>query len=188
MQITQTLILDACCLLNLYATGRLREIAIAVPFQLAVADYVLEEEALYVWLPDSTGGPETRMLVDVSHLVGEDLLAVVRLEHPEEEALFVDLAAVVDDGEAVTGALALLRGYSIATDDRKARRVLTEREESVHLVSTLTLVRAWAEQAAVPNVEVREALDAIRTGASYEPGERDPLYDWWRRIMYGNTL
>ncbi len=44
-----TLILDASTLLNLYATPRLREITSAGPYQLAVAEYVLNEEALFVW-------------------------------------------------------------------------------------------------------------------------------------------
>ena len=42
------LLLDASCLLNLYATGRLREIAEVLPYQLCVAGYVAEQEALFV--------------------------------------------------------------------------------------------------------------------------------------------
>ena len=42
------LLLDASCLLNLYATGRMIEIVAALPWQVAVVDYVLEHEALYV--------------------------------------------------------------------------------------------------------------------------------------------
>ena len=187
MQSTRTLILDACCLLNLYATDRLREIAMALPYQFVVADYVLEREALYVWLPDSIGGPTERIHIDVSPLVAEGLITVVRLEHPEEEALFVDLAASVDDGEAVTGALALCRGYLLATDDRKARRILSEHGQGVGLVSTLELVKSWAEAASITDSELRHALEAIRSGASYVPGERDPHYEWWQELMYGRS-
>ena len=50
------------------------------------------------------------------------MIAVVRLEDPQEYALFVDLAASVDDGEAVTGASALFPSCLVATDDRKVRR------------------------------------------------------------------
>ena len=28
------------------------------------------------------------------------------------------------------------------------------------------------------------ALVAMKFGASYFPGERDPLYSWWRSAMY----
>ena len=158
----------------------------ALPHKLVVADYVLEREALYVWLPDSSSSSEDRVLIDVSSLVGEGLITVVRLENPEEEALFVDLAAAVDDGEAVTGALALCRGYLVATDDRKARRVLSEHSQAVGLVSTLELVKSWAEASSIANYELRHAMEAIRSGASYLPGERDPLYEWWREIMFGS--
>ena len=40
-----SLILDASCLLNLYATKRFGEIVASLPEQVGVADYVLEEEA-----------------------------------------------------------------------------------------------------------------------------------------------
>ena len=101
------LLLDASCLLNLYATGFLREIADTLPYQFAVADYVLEQEALYIWLPESDETREERVTVDLSQLVSEGMIIVMRLERLEEEVTFVDLAVSIDDGEAMTGALAL---------------------------------------------------------------------------------
>ena len=53
------LILDASCLINLYATGRSRDIALALPYRLGVADYVLEREALYVWRPGASVAEES---------------------------------------------------------------------------------------------------------------------------------
>ena len=182
----RSLLLDASCLLNLYATDRLREIAKALPYQLWVSDYVLEQEALYVRRPGSTGMWEAPESVDLALLVDEGLIQLMRLEHPAEEATFVDLAALVDDGEAITGALALHRGCSVATDDRKARRVLGERTPSVALVSTLELLKLWAEEAVVPRVELRAAMAEMQSGASYIPGARDPLYEWWRSIVSGS--
>ena len=179
----RSLLLDASCLLNLHATGRLREIAAALPYDLAVADYVLEREALYTWLIGPDGTPDQRAPVDLFPLVREGLVRVMRLEHPDEELTFVDLAASIDDGEAVTGALAFHRGCSVATDDRKARRVFRERVPSVPLVSTLDLLELWARDSSVSDVELRAAMVAMRTGASYVPGPRDPLYEWWRRVM-----
>ena len=114
--------MDASCLLNLYATGRLRDIALAQPYRLGVADYVLEREALYVWRSSSGEGQEERVLVDLARLIEEGIIQVLRLEHQEEEATFVNLASMVDDGEAITAALAVHRGCAVATDDRKARR------------------------------------------------------------------
>ena len=117
-------------------------------------------------------------------LVDDGLLLVVRLEDPNEEAYFVELAATLDDGEAIMGAIALNRGYSVAIDDRKARRVLGEKAPGMRLVSTLELVQHWAT--AVTSQEVILVLRAMQHGAHYIPGQRDPLYDWWRAIMEGS--
>ena len=42
------LLLDASCLLNLYATERMQDIAANVGYEFVVSDYVLEHEALYI--------------------------------------------------------------------------------------------------------------------------------------------
>ena len=177
------LLLDASCLLNLYATGRLIEIARVLPWQLAVVDYVLEQEALYVRAIGAHEEQEETVPADLSPLIDEGLLLVVRLETPSEEASFVELAAILDDGEAVTGAIALNRGHLIAIDDRKARRVLGESAPWMRLVSTLDLVRQWCES--VPVQEVGHALRAMQHGARYVPGQRDPLYAWWGDMVEG---
>ena len=178
---TGVLILDASCLLNLYATDRMLEIAAALPWQLAVADYVLEQEALYVRTIGAQEEQEETVPVDLSTLIDEGLLLVLRLKNPSEQSSFVELAAVLDDGEAVTGAIALNRGHAVAIDDRKAIRVLGEKARGMRLVSTLELMRQWS--AFVPAQEVREALRAMQHRARYVPGQRGPLHDWWRDMM-----
>ncbi len=178
---TGVLILDASCLLNLYATDRMLEIAAALPWQLAVADYVLEQEALYVRTIGAQEEQEETVPVDLSTLIDEGLLLVLRLENPSEQSSFVELAAVLDDGEAVTGAIALNRGHAVAIDDRKAIRVLGEKARGMRLVSTLELMRQWS--AFVPAQEVRGALRAMQHRARYVPGQRGPLHDWWRDMM-----
>ena len=182
---TGVLLLDASCLLNLYATDRLLEIAPALSWQLAVADYVLEQEALYVRIIGAYEEQEGTVPVDLSLLIDEGLLLVLRMETPSEEASFVELAAVLDDGEAVTGAIAINRGHAVAIDDRKARRVLGERAPGMTLMSTLELMRQWSES--VPVQEVSDALRAMQHRARYIPGQRDPLYAWWRDMMEGSN-
>ena len=186
-QLSNLILLDACCLLNLYATGRMRDIAIALSHRLAVVDYVLEEEALFVW--GSLGGEsrEKPVPVDLSPWVTEGLIQVLSLEHQEEEENFVDLAALIDDGEAMTGALALYRGCALATDDRKARRILSERAPTLQLISTLDLLKQWADQSSISRADLRAAMSAMQSGASYIPGDEDSLFKWWRSIMSGDT-
>ena len=179
------LLLDASCLLNLYATGRLHDVAQTVPWQLAVVDYVMEEEALYVRATEQYEGQRETEPVDLSQLIEGGMLLIVSLEEPGEQAYFVELAAELDDGEAMTGAIAINRGFAFAIDDRKARRVLGERSPDVRLVSTIELVHLWS--ATVPAQEINRALQALRYGVRYVPGNRDPLYGWWRNMMEGAT-
>ena len=180
-----SLILDASCLLNLYATERFSEIAASLREQVGVAHYVLEEEALFIRREASADGQDEQVPVDLSPMVSEGLVEVMRLESSNEETTFVALAALIDDGEAMTAALALHRGGSVATDDRKARRVLAEWAPTVPLISTLDLLSQWAETMSVPWRELRTALERIRSGASYVPGPGDPRYRWWLEAMQG---
>ena len=186
-QFADLVLLDASCLLNLYATDRIRDIALASSYRLGVADYVLEQEVLFIWRPVEGEAHEERVPVHLSPLVHEGLLLILRLEHQEEEAVFVDLAALMDDGEAMTGALASYRGCGIATDDRKARRIFANRAPTVPLTSTLELLKQWADQSHVAQEELLAAVLAMQSGASYVPRQQDPLYNWWLAIMGGEA-
>lgn len=179
------LVLDTSCLLNLYATGHFREIAVSLREQVSIANFVLEEEALFIRRDAPTDSQDELDPVDLSPFVSEGLVEVMYLESLNEKATFADLSALVDDGEAVTAALALHRGCSIATDDRKARRVFAERIPSVPLVSTLDLVVRWSKNVPDPSVEVRTALERMRSRTKYVPGRRDPHYGWWLTVMQG---
>ena len=173
----ELIVLDASCLINLYATGRFRDIAEALPFRLAVAEYVATHEALFVWRTvDQT---EERARVVLRPLIEDGLIEILDLASSEEQTTFVDLAAQVDDGEAVTWALAFHRGFAVATDDRKARRVFVETSMVVPLFSTSELLKAWADEISIPVSDLRDVLLAVQTSASYIPGRNDPLYEWW---------
>ena len=177
------LLLDASTLLNLYATGRLREIASAGPNRFAVAEYVLREEALFVWQQKSVDEAPEPVPLELSPLIEDGLIEVMTLHAGEEVETFVNFALSIDDGEAITGALAFHRGCAVATDDRKARRVIAERAPLVPLVSTLDLLSEWAETAQLPTRDVRQVMEAMRSSASYVPGPRDPRFEWWLAIM-----
>ncbi len=178
-----SILLDASCLLNLYATGHLRDVTAALPYQVRVADYVVEREALFVWRPGPTEGREVQEPVDLGSFLDEGLIQQVRLENQIEEATFVALAAELDDGEAVTGAIAFHRGCAVATDDRKARRVLRQLSPPVELFYTLELLKQWGEKNRVPLDVLRTALAEMKSSASYFPGARHRLYEWWRSVV-----
>jgi predicted nucleic acid-binding protein len=173
------IVLDASCLLNLYASGKLGEIAETLTEPLVVSDYVLHQEALFVRHKESDVDEEERKPVDLNPLVSAGLIKVISIDNEEEQNIFIDLATELDDGEAITIALAECRRCKVATDDRKALRVISVRS-LVHSVSTLDLVKRWADTRKVSKDEIKAVLVRIWTDASYYPGEQHPLYNWWR--------
>jgi predicted nucleic acid-binding protein len=177
------IILDASCLLNLYASKRLQGIAQTLPQPLAVADYVIQQEALYIRHRGSDQDREEREPVNVESLVSAGFIQVMQVNSEVEATTFVDLATEMDDGEAITCALAVHRQCDVATDDRKARRILSTRAPQVLVTSTLALVKQWGELAGITKAELRAVLLNIRFGANYYPGERDPLYRWWIDVV-----
>ncbi|MBI4333996.1 MAG: hypothetical protein HY673_22260 [Chloroflexi bacterium] len=177
----ESIILDASTLLNLYATAKLPEIISALPEKFLVADYVSEHEALYT-RRKGTDGTENREAVDIKPLLSAGVLSEVRLNDEEEQKTFIDLAAELDDGEAVTIALAFHRQYTVATDDAKARRVASS-GWNTRTTSALELMKRWSERAQAQREQVRAALLGMWSGASYRPGEKDPLYGWWQDMV-----
>ena len=115
---SQPVAIDASTLLNLFATGEIESILRSMPVQEKFVCSVAASEVLYFRHEEADHTPE---LVSIDPLVEQGLLTLARPESPEEEALFVQFAAKIDDGEAMTLALCVSRGYALATDDRKAR-------------------------------------------------------------------
>jgi hypothetical protein len=178
------LILDACVLLNLWATQRIVEIIRTLPRPCAVAQYVRDREAL--WVGRHRQGPAADYeRIDLSELVACDIIEVLALEGEEEMAHFIALASSpgLDDGEAMSGALAHSRGLVVATDDRAALATFARHHPPISTRSTASLIKHWVECASVDDTTLRTALGDIRERACFEPGVRDPLHGWWRTAI-----
>jgi predicted nucleic acid-binding protein len=176
----KTVILDACCTLNLAATGQIAEILERLPYRFCIGRRA-RGEAQWLRIP----GEEEREQVDLEPLLQLSLLVIEELHDPAEEALFVQFSEQLADGEAEAAALAIRRGYILATDDRKARRVVTAGGHPVQLISTLELVREWQDEAGVPEEDMANLLRRIAERARYRPRRNHPLWDWWSRLMAG---
>jgi predicted nucleic acid-binding protein len=173
------ILLDACCLLNLYATGRIEEIVRSIRAQFGIVA-VVATEALYVYRGGGGQDAQQRVPVDTSPLVAAGLLDILRPETELEHLSFVAFAAVLDDGEAMTAALAIHRGAAVATDDRKALRELRAQAPQVTLWSTASLIKQWAENCHITRSELGAALRDIRARSRFQPGAHDPLSGWWQ--------
>lgn len=172
---TEPLLLDACIAINLLASGiSLDEFAAALHVRFVVAEPA-SREALYLLTEDGQG----RVRIDVSELADAGTIEIVDLDPPELDH-YVTFAVQVDDGEASTLAVAVHRGLSVATDDRKARRVASEQVPPVGLISTPEILRSCADG------ELRNRLpDAVRRveqRASFRPRRDDANFSWWMEI------
>jgi predicted nucleic acid-binding protein len=173
-----TFVIDACSLLNLYATGKFREIGVALGLKVLIVDYVISQEALYIKSEDLTG--KHPLVLD--SLIDNGILEVIQLASKEQEA-FIDLATDLDDGEAMTIAVSISRGYGVITDDRKAIKTVQSYKGRIALLTTLQMVKSWGELTGEREPEIKKVLTRIRSLSNYVPGENHPLYAWWSRIM-----
>lgn len=156
------LLLDACGLINISATGRTDDIAAFLGGLFVVED-----------VADEAPGA----------IAAAAVIQVLALED-DEAALFVELAAVdgMDAGEAATFAVAASRELDVVTDDRRAIRAALEHVPSVRIHRTATVIRAFVEKASLSAQEVVSLIDAIEEEASFVPAVGTPDADWWMRM------
>lgn len=167
------LLLDACVAINLVATDRLNDIAALLETTFILARRAADEVGQ---LREEIGDELVVTPIDLDKYPG-DTLSIVDLRS-EEYPLYVDLAALVDDGEAATITIARHRGTPMATDDRKARRVC--REYGIPQPQrTLAILRAYAEAALLSHNQTRDLLLRVRRRASFLPPKSDPDCSWW---------
>lgn len=173
-------LLDACAVLNLYATRRMESILAAVDGSVAVVD-VVAREAQFVRRGGTGEDARERVQIDLQTLVDDGLLGVISTDIEEELLTFIDLSQEVDDGEAMTAALAIHRGCIVVTDDRKASRILFAR--GVTLRTSLDLIRVWSNSSSVTRQVLRTALVDLQQRGNYDTPRGHPLREWWDEVM-----
>jgi hypothetical protein len=176
--------LDACCVINLYASRHFGNILEAIPISVAVATYVREKEALKVYgdFIDHTLQRQEEQ-IDLQPFIDRRLLLLTSPDSEAENVTLVDFAASVDDGEAITGAIAMHRNWAIGSDDRRASSFFAKVTPHLQVLSTLELIKYWVDTNDLPTDVVRTALQNVRARAKYQPHFKHPLYLWWRAYI-----
>jgi predicted nucleic acid-binding protein len=172
----QDAVVDACCLINFVATGRLPDVVAASELRWHVPRQVFAE---VMYVPSDGDQPQSAGALLREYARAGALLECALAE--SEQALFVGYAAELDDGEAAALVIAVSRGWKLATDDRKAIRLATD--AGVPVVTTPELVRRWADAADPPAAEIRDLLYRIQRLARFTPRRDDDHYEWWRRSL-----
>lgn len=179
------IILDACCVISLYGSGRIGEVLASLGVSVAITTYVHENEILGIQgLPnaDDVAGQQGTW-IDLQPLINDNLLALTSPLSEDEETAYVNFAAFLDDGEAITSAIAVKRNWAIAIDDRRSINFLKRAVPTLPIISTLELIKHWVETTNLPAHEVKAALSNIRIRARYKPGSSHPLYAWWQAFL-----
>ena len=174
--LNRLVLLDSSVLINLLATRQAGDILRALRSGVGICTAV-EAEALFLRGENPSDVPER---ICLGPLIDAGVLGRLDLENDAEKAVYVDLAADLEDGEAMTLAIAHGRGLAAATDDRKARRNAAERCGcSLVLVRTTEILRAWVQVSGVDDAMLRGVLKRIELIARFRPANDDPLRDWW---------
>lgn len=168
-----TLVLDACCLINLCVSGRLAELIQALQVPVSVSRVVWEQEVPTLRLV----GVEPPSTAETA--IKKGLLEVAEFQGSEVDT-FVEFAAELgDDGEAATCAIAFERGWAVGTDDKAAIRFVERRSSHSQIITTPELVKHWADIAIPPPATVQEVLSKICDVGRYSPPRAHPLWPWW---------
>lgn len=170
------ILLDACCLLNLYSTGRCSDILRVLGHRWHVCAAVVSE-ALYTEVVRE--GRREREKLDVAGCIAAGLFTACQPESDEEFAYYARYAAQLDDGEAMCLALAKCRSWTVATDERKGRRVA--KNENIETTGTAAILKSWGNKAGVSRDALREVIQSVMVLGHFRPPKDDPEIGWWRR-------
>jgi hypothetical protein len=175
------ILLDACCVLNFSASGRFIEILNAIPAQVVVSKVVREKELKTL---EHLKNIDNEAAIQFETAISKGLLLVTDFESELEEETFVNYVFTMgDDGESATGAIAVHRGWAIATDDKKAISFFQQEVPQLQIVSTLDVIKYWSEQSSLDASELRTVLNNIRIKGRYIPNKDHPLQSWWKTTI-----
>lgn len=171
-------VLDACIIINLAATGEFEGILETLPTRLIVTAYVLKHEVIsYI----NAEGQE--ISVNLALQVEKGLLQAVALDtSTEDEADYVVAfeAQRLDAGEAQSAAIAINRGWALATDDKRAIKIVPQTSPNTQIMTTPELMKLWADQGNMTRERIRQAIRSIRR---YLPPDTHPLAVWWKQFL-----
>jgi hypothetical protein len=173
-------ILDACVLINLLASGRAHDILAESRYQFGICS-VVKNESIYLRAMDLNAPPEE---VKLDLYLESNSLVVYELSGDGERELYIDFAAELDDGEAMSLALVHARGFAMASDDRKARRIfIGEVADPKRLLSTSQILKEWSEIVGLNPAGLKQVLFEVSRRGRFFPNSGDDYFEWWSKAM-----
>lgn len=178
----RTVVVDACCLLNVLATGRELDVLRACDIELIMTGQA-HGEALFLHTPPDADGLRSRQRALTERLRAAGRLEIRSLDTGSLIAAFVACAAQLRDEDASCVALAGVLGLPLLTDDGKERRIARTLFPGIELVSTLSVLDEAVRALALPEHELFGLVADLRWRGNFAPPRRDPLSPWYADLL-----
>jgi hypothetical protein len=171
-------VIDACCLIDLFASGNMEAILRASGFAWQLPSAVQSEVRYLRQYDPAQPGHLVTVPADLTAFIASGLLTVCDPANQQELNRFTQYATLFrSDGESMSLAIAEQRGWIIATDDRRAIRVA--QRAGLTVVSCPQLVKAWADSTGPNEPSLMRILQDIQLLAQFKPNPSLPEYQWW---------
>ena len=170
-------VIDTCCLINLYASQRPLALIQAVFRKIIIPNHVAEE-SLFIRQPaDDDPTQLVPVAISLGELLEKAVIEVVDFNEDAELEQFIQLATLLDDGEAACMAIASLRGLPLSTDDRKAITVANDLD--VEILTTPEILKNWIIAVSPEPGEITEVVDNIERYGRFRPHHTSVHAKWW---------
>jgi hypothetical protein len=123
--------------------------------------------------------------IDITPHIASGVLQVLELSNEDEQALYVEQSIIVDDGEAMSIAIAVHRHLELAIDDKQATNHTRRTFPELRLWSTPEILKHWTEVGRVDAEVLRDVIGLIESRSRYFPSKSHPLAEWWRQSKSG---
>jgi hypothetical protein len=171
-------VIDACCLIDLIASGHIDAILRASGHSWGLPTAVQGEVQFIRQVDPADPNKLIAAPADLTPLVSAGALDLCGPNDQKELDLFTQYASVFrSDGEAMCLALAEARGWVIATDDRKAIRIA--QQAGLTVLSSPQLLKTWSNVAKPDPAIVVQSLRDIELFARFRPNPAMPECQWW---------
>lgn len=178
----RAVVVDACCILNLLATGRELDLLHACDLDLIISEQA-HGEALFLHAPPDADGVRAKQPASTERLLTARRLRIRSLDTEPLIAAFVACAAQLRDEDASCVALAGVLGLPLLTDDGKERRIAREQFPRIELISTLAVLDEAVRVLAMPEHELLGLAADLRWCGNFAPPRRDPLSPWYGDLL-----
>lgn len=153
----------------------------AISAQAVVTEVVRSQELLTLKRVEENVGNDVDTFEGA---IEKGLIAIEDFQSELEQNDFINYAFELgDDGESATFAIAANRGWAVATDDKKATSFFRQEFPHLQLLSSLDILKYYADKAQLTPSELKTLLQEIRLKGHYVANKQHHLRDWWEKSV-----